>query len=695
MRAVLLLAAAASLLSAQPLPKPWIRLGAFAGYGATIYAADFRQLPGIPNCCPGFDGGRGTGLSLALIGEYPWYPLAWLNAQLSYWNLSGNLWKQEQIGNVALVSPGGDTSVLPARVEHVLNAHIGVIALEGGVSSRFFERFLLRVGIIAALPVQKQFEQYERLLSPEGFLFAREGSRIRNRYAGSIPQAPVALLGSSFSVGYALPAGADWELLPTLAYAIFLNNLSSVPWKPSALRVGLAVMRTLRRPPEPLYDTLYQRDTLAVEQVGLESERLELAERTISTDTLRTDALIRYRTTIAERWVRRIPRQPRLELSLRFAPTAEPVRLEELEQEEFFPLLPYVFFPEGSADLARTRMRLLSPQEAAEFDERALPMQTLQLYAHLLNIVGARLKQLPQARLTITGCVSNVGEEQGNLALARRRAEAVRDYLMRVWGIDSSRLVLRARLLPAAPSNPATPEGQEENRRVELSSATWELLAPVRLAEIGYILTPATLEVLPSVETEAGLEHWELELRSARHVLARSEGSQLPAAVEFAPPAQLLSLADSLLVAQLRVRDRFGQERSATAVLPLQRLTLRQKRAERFGNQRRERFVLTLFEFDKATLTEEHRRLLQLVRQRLRPGMHLVIAGYTDRTGDPAHNRRLAEQRCQNVWRFLQQPGITAELQPIGSDVLLYPNELPEGRAYSRTVHIDLFSPIE
>jgi flagellar motor protein MotB len=282
-----------------------------------------------------------------------------------------------------------------------------------------------------------------------------------------------------------LPAGADWELLPTLAYAIFLNNLSSVPWKPSALRVGLAVMRTLRRPPEPLYDTLYQRDTLAVEQVGLESERLDLAERTISTDTLRTDALIRYRTTIAERWVRHIPRQPRLELSLRFAPTAEPVRLEELEQEEFFPLLPYVFFPEGSADLAQTRMRLLLPQEAAEFDERALPMQTLQLSAHLLNIVGARLKQLPQARLTITGCVSNVGEEQGNLALARRRAEAVRDYLVRVWGIDSSRLVLRARLLPAAPSNPATPEGQEENRRVELSSATWELLAPVRLAEIG------------------------------------------------------------------------------------------------------------------------------------------------------------------------------------------------------------------
>ncbi len=688
---------AAVVATAQP-PEPVARYGIFGGYGANLYTAQFQRLPGVPNCCPGFSGGRGTGLTLGLIGEYPWLPYAWISGRLGYASLSGELWEQERIGNVALIGAAGDTLVRAAEVGHALQTSLSVVMADVGLSSRFFGRFSARIGVTLGVLLTRRFSQYEQLLAPEGFVFAREGSRRRNQYTGTIPDAPLALLGTSFGIGYALPLGRAWEVIPTFHYTFFLTDLSSVSWKASTLRLGLAVLHSLFPPPAPVYDTVYRRDTTTIAVLGVQREELVLSHRRIRIDTLPLDGRLLYRTTIEEVWQRRVPRisrlEPRVQLTL---PGSESTLLiEELEQEEAFPVLPYIFFPEGSADLRRTRMQLLTPAQVEQFIPEKLPWNTLQIYSHLLNIVGERLRRFPEAELTVTGCVSNVGVEAANRDLAQRRAEAVREYLQRVWQIEPRRLRVQARLLPAIPSNPETPDGREENQRVELSASLPDVLAPLFLAEVGYTASSDVVLIHTAVEAETTVVAWEIRAYHGEQQLFLQRGTGMPPAeIPMSVEAAALARGDTLIWVELWVVDATGAEKRVRSYLPFQRLSLRQKKAERAGNERRERFALLLFEYDKATLTQEHRRLLSLIRQRIMPNTRVRISGYTDRTGDPAYNKRLAEQRCRNVQQALGLRTPVVEIRAIGSDTLLYPNDLPEGRAYSRTVVVELLTPVE
>jgi outer membrane protein OmpA-like peptidoglycan-associated protein len=80
------------------------------------------------------------------------------------------------------------------------------------------------------------------------------------------------------------------------------------------------------------------------------------------------------------------------------------------------------------------------------------------------------LKQEPALKLRVVGHTDNVGGLDANLALSRRRAEAVLDALTREHGIEPRRLSAHgvASLAPAATD--ATEEGRGRNRRVELVS---------------------------------------------------------------------------------------------------------------------------------------------------------------------------------------------------------------------------------
>ncbi len=271
----------------------------------------------------------------------------------------------------------------------------------------------------------------------------------------------------------------------------------------------------------------------------------------------------------------------------------------------------------------------------------------------------------------------------------------MRDYLVNVWGIEPRRIRLQSRLLPAVPSNPQTPEGQEENRRVELSATLPEILAPVFLREVSYVANPSSITARMAVRAETTVTEWQLRLVHDGVPIASQHGVGMPPErIPVELPSEKLVRGDSLLRAELHVQDVLGGEQSAVAVLPFRRLSLRQKRAERIGNERRERFALMLFEYDKATLTAEHQRLIELIRRRMTPAARVVISGYTDRTGDPAYNKQLAERRCRSVWQALgvRNP---VEIRAVGSEILLYPNDIPEGRAYSRTVIVELFFPAE
>jgi len=85
-----------------------------------------------------------------------------------------------------------------------------------------------------------------------------------------------------------------------------------------------------------------------------------------------------------------------------------------------------------------------------------------------LNEIGTMLRSHPELRLSIEGHTDSDGDDAYNLDLSQRRAEAVKNHLVRAFDIDAGRLEPEGlgETKPAAENT--TPEGKQQNRRVEL-----------------------------------------------------------------------------------------------------------------------------------------------------------------------------------------------------------------------------------
>ncbi|MGI9078089.1 MAG: OmpA family protein [Gemmatimonadaceae bacterium] len=85
-----------------------------------------------------------------------------------------------------------------------------------------------------------------------------------------------------------------------------------------------------------------------------------------------------------------------------------------------------------------------------------------------LKEIGAMLKEHADLKLTIEGHTDNVGNAQANHDLSHKRAAAVKAFLVSSYGIDAGRLEATGfgDKKPLAPNT--TPEGRQQNRRVEL-----------------------------------------------------------------------------------------------------------------------------------------------------------------------------------------------------------------------------------
>jgi outer membrane protein OmpA-like peptidoglycan-associated protein len=82
--------------------------------------------------------------------------------------------------------------------------------------------------------------------------------------------------------------------------------------------------------------------------------------------------------------------------------------------------------------------------------------------------IGDMLTQHASLRLTIEGHTDSDGDDAHNLDLSRRRAASVKAYLVSRYKIDGSRLVTEGYGESRPAADNSTPEGKQQNRRVEL-----------------------------------------------------------------------------------------------------------------------------------------------------------------------------------------------------------------------------------
>ncbi|MFN8368791.1 MAG: hypothetical protein U0Y96_16255 [Candidatus Kapaibacterium sp.] len=157
--------------------------------------------------------------------------------------------------------------------------------------------------------------------------------------------------------------------------------------------------------------------------------------------------------------------------------------------QTYAPLLKYVFFEKGSAEIPKRYLMFTSPQEANKFTLDSAHGGTYTIYYHILNIIGYRLRNHPTSKLTIVGCNDNntmrTSPEELREGLSKQRATIVYNYLKDIWQIPETQLKLLYRNLPERPSNPKDSLGILENRRVELQCDDWEISKPLNVGK-GY-----------------------------------------------------------------------------------------------------------------------------------------------------------------------------------------------------------------
>jgi outer membrane protein OmpA-like peptidoglycan-associated protein len=690
--------------------SPYLYVGGYAGYVNNIFTADFASLDAL-TCNPNFKNGTGGGFAGGILAELPLLSMLRLEGRLGFATLGGRLFLTERIGNTAERGVGGSGSqVVEVEASHEIFSTLNAITFEPAVNTILFNKLRASVGFRIAYLMTSDYRYVETLVTDR--VTYSTGSRTRNPIEGQIPEVNKLQMAMSVGVGIDFPVGSKSTLTPEIRYYAPLNTISSKEWRVASLQLGASFHYALYPPPPPIFirDTVIQRDTVLKQLFTAGNEGLTMLDSKMDTQ-IRSEFAgrqeTRYETTtIKENYEKRVLKIAELAVTVNAVPVGTDVSqatkdafygftVEETELEENFPLLPQVFFPEGIGELNASSMNLLTREETPNFIETELPRNTLGVYRHLLNIIGKRMNERQQAKLSLVGTNSNVNAEKNNRELSLRRAESVKNYLVSSWGIEPSRITVKAVNLPTAPANNTTTEGQEENRRVEIYTDDYEILEPIAIRDVTVQSRPTSIEVSSIVKSEVGVRNWALSIEQDGNVLRKLAGDDTPDNYTWNITERPYPKSEKPVVAKYTITDKSGQTKTGVKEVSVKQLTVRQKRYEQKDDKRNDKFSLIVFDFNKADLNPDNKRIVQEVRSRIQPESKVVIAGYADKSGEPTYNRELARRRCVEVQKSVGLNDGNSTIQPYGSDTLLFDNSTPEGRSYSRTVVIEIETPVK
>lgn len=687
--------------------KPIYFVGAFAGLNLNLHNAGFRSLPGIPNCCPKFESGNGIAPLFGLSLRYPFDETSSLVFKIGYNDYSGKLQKEEFIGNTELreaTPPYETTDVVQAISNHSVEGNLPAISFEPMYAWTIWKNLSWNIGLNVSYLFSPKFNQKEQLISPNNVVFKDTEKRVRNEYINKdIPEANKIQLFGKTSFSYFLLFGKDMILSPELGVAYPFTKIFSDDWKviPISFSLNLEYPIKPRIEKEEIEEIQYLRDTIVIADFNAKSTTIKLKSKDSKTQITETDKAIIKNITITEKYEMVVPKTSKItgklvingkdrQGNLQPNPT---ITIEEIEVSESFPLLPYVFFPEGSADLTKTSMVLLTRDEAKDFSTKYLPWETLSIYANLLNIIKERLEQNRTAKITINGNNSNTGIEANNMELSKERALAIRNYLISL-GIDPNRITLNIQNLPSKPSNPTTPDGIQENQRAEIVTDNFNILEPLQLSQIDKVANPPIIEIEPSLIADLPITSWEMTISQDNKIIRKFQGikpEKQTWMVETEPIPQL----EIPVIIKLVAIDENGTKFEVEESIKLSQKTIKKKREEIQNDTIYQRYSLIVFDFDKSDLTEAHKNILDKIRNNIKPNSQVSIYGYADRMGTPQYNKELANRRIEEVVKYLKIKPESLRRYPIGSDELLYDNNTPQGRSYSRTVKIIIATPIK
>lgn len=646
-------------------------------------------LPGAESCCDSLGSGTGTGVS-ALMGVTLMEHNSGVSADLLLGGAySAMSFSRDETLGWSLVGTGDDATVDSARARYT--STIDVLALEIRPEITFrppgYYGLGLNAGVAAMINMAASGDQREQLLAPANAVYSDTKTNQRLRVSlSSIPDMRLwtGVYGGvswkgDVSQRMAMQAGLVYELPLTPLIESIDGKLSMGRFR---LDLGFQLLPTRVDEPEQVKDS-------PVQEV---LPQPKWVRGSIGVFELRTDGSL---VTVGK------------------------VRIEETMSKQLYPLLPYVFFDQEDGTLNANTYVNLTPAQTRRFSETldftfdkatsaSRSMITLELYYNLLNILGRRMRDdYPTSTVVLQGFNNGRGGERADTSISRRRAESVKDYLVRIWGIESKRITTTAgNLSPWAASTSTADErdkedGFEENRRVEIVPSEPRLLSPVVISDTLREISVPALRYLLSTTGDAQISNWNVVARhpfmpagDEQELLYRNGSGTPPEYLDWSAgesQRQIPKSADPVVASFLINADGELTDSSAST-LPIEFVSIARKRRERIGNLTLDRFRLPLFVYGNDELLVSQAEIINtFIKPDLDSSAMIRISAFTDRKGSTAGNLALSQKRADQVRGLLQgAPILEATGFGEGSSTVAppFPNDTPEGRLYNRTVEV-------
>ena len=191
----------------------------------------------------------------------------------------------------------------------------------------------------------------------------------------------------------------------------------------------------------------------------------------------------------------------------------EPVDLnfDMLAMADGSPLSSCIFFETGKSEIPDDYVLVDDSSTAASFEAGSLTT-ALDRYRNILNLVGQDLARNPAAVVKIVGCNSDRGIEKDNLDLSGRRAATVTTYLREIWGIDTARMKIETRNLPADATPPEIVGSRPENQRVEIVYDAADMQSAVQQGFMVETRGHRRLRINTNIFAPAGGSDWQLTI---------------------------------------------------------------------------------------------------------------------------------------------------------------------------------------
>ncbi|NQW30261.1 MAG: hypothetical protein HQ472_07105 [Ignavibacteria bacterium] len=218
--------------------KRVMSVGVLGMYNISVHSATALKLPGIPSCCPGYEGASGGGFAGGLELSLPIGSGLEFISRLMYQSSSGEMTFNEPV-TVRI-----NNQAVPTFFTHNLTSSLTFFMLEPGVEYAITEGFRavggLRIGALAS----STYTQKETLDPSIPYDYS-DGSGVRNDTKGDITGTSAFQFGFFAGVNYHLPMNSKktLELVPEIQIApLFTSVMSDATWSVMSVRFGIGIV---------------------------------------------------------------------------------------------------------------------------------------------------------------------------------------------------------------------------------------------------------------------------------------------------------------------------------------------------------------------------------------------------------------------------------------------------------------------